>query len=164
MARPDRLVRNLGAVEITFTKGKSGRTCAWEALRPPRTKVPGPTMAAGGDIPHDLVTYVIEDALGIEHGFWGCVADGATFKTLGRKRTLPGREVISRHADELDEAEVRVNDVYFAWRRGEATPANAQLEAMLGRWRALDEGESLAVTWARTRPGQLKRSRRGSSV
>ena len=31
-------------------------------------------MAAGGDLPHDLYTFVIEDALDIEHGFWGCLA------------------------------------------------------------------------------------------
>lgn len=39
-------------------------------------------MAAGGDLPHDLYTFVIEDALGIEYGFriWGCIAAGATFK------------------------------------------------------------------------------------
>lgn len=156
---PTGVRRSLDAVEITFTKGKGGRTCSWEARRPPRTRVPGPTMAAGGDIPHDLATYVVEDALGIDHGFWGCVADGATFKTLGRRRTPQGKAVIAQHAPALDEAEVRVNEVYFAWRRGEATAADAELEAMLLRWRALDEGESLVVTW-----GQLKRSRRGSSV
>ncbi|MGN6692976.1 MAG: hypothetical protein ACTHN0_02270 [Aquihabitans sp.] len=151
-------------MEITYPTGTGGPTCGWEALRPPRTKVPGPVMAAGGDIPHDLVTYVIEDALGIEHGFWGCVADGATFKTLGRKRTPQGREVIARHAPELDEAEVRVNAEYFAWRRGEPTAVDAELEAMLARWRALGEGESLVVTWEPPRRTQLKRSRRGSSV
>jgi hypothetical protein len=152
-------------VEITFTKGKGGRTCGWEALRPPRTKVPGPVMAAGGDIPHDLVTFVIEDALSIDLGFWGCVADGATFKTLGRKRTPQGRAVIAAHAAALDEAEVRVNEVYFAWRRGDPTVVDAELEAMLARWRALGEGESLVVRWDRAnRRAQLKRSRRGSSV
>ena len=77
-------------MEVTFRKGKQGRTCGWVALRPPRTTVPGTTMAAGGDVPHDLATFVIEQALGIEHGFWGCVAAGATFRTLGRRRTPRG--------------------------------------------------------------------------
>ena len=124
-------------------------------------------MAAGGDVPHDLATYVVEAALGIEHGFWGCVADGATFKTLGRKRTPMGRGVIARYASELDEAEVRVNDAYFAWRRGESTPVAPDLDAMVVRWRALGEDESLVVAWPPAeagRVGQLKRSRRGSSV
>ena len=88
---------------VTFRR--QGRGCSWTALRPPRTIVPGPTMAAGGDLPHDLYTFVIEDALGIEYGFWGCVAAGATFKTLGRKRTPQGKAVIARHPDDLDAAE-----------------------------------------------------------
>src|SRR5690606_8507445 len=106
---------------MTVTFHKRGRTCGWTALRPPRTVVPGPTMAAGGDLPHDLYTFVIEDALGLAHGFWGCVADGATFKTLGRKRTPQGRAVIARHVDDLEAAEEKVNETFFAWRAGRPT-------------------------------------------
>lgn len=134
-------------MEVRFTRGNKGRTCRWEALRPPRTRVPGPSMAAGGDLPHDLATFVIEQTLGLEHGFWGCVAEGATFKTLGRKRTPQGRAVIGRHVDELDEAERRVNEVYFSWRQGEPTEADAELDGMLERWRRLGEGEELVLTW-----------------
>lgn len=128
-------------------KGKSGRTCGWEALRPPRSRVPGSTMAAGGDLPHDLMTFVVEDGLGLEHGFWGCVAAGATFRTLGRKRTEQGKAVIRHHIDDLDQAEAMVNEIYFAWRRGEPTELDAELNAMLARWRALPEGGQLAVEW-----------------
>src|SRR5688500_15667644 len=104
-------------------------------------------MAAGGDVPHDLATFVIEAELGISHGFWGCVAAGATFKSLGRRRTEPGRAVIRRHAAELDEAEALVNEVYFAWRRGEATPAGPALDAALAAWSRLPEGGSLTFDW-----------------
>ena len=138
---------------MTVTFQRRGRGCGWTALRPPRSIVPGPTMAAGGDLPHDLYTFVIEDALDIEHGFWGCVAAGATFKTLGRKRTPQGKAVITRHLDELDAAEARVNEIYFAWRRGDTTPLDGELEEMLQRWRALDEGDELVVQW------QIERSR-----
>lgn len=127
---------------------RQGRGCAWTALRPPRTVVPGPTMAAGGDLPHDLYTFVIEDALGIEHGFWGCVAAGATFKTLGRKRTPHGKAIIERHLAELESAERQVNEIYFAWRAGRPTPLDDALNAMLDRWRALDDGDELTVEWA----------------
>ena len=130
---------------VTFRK--VGRGCSWTALRPPRTKVPGPTMAAGKDLPHDLSTFVIERALGIRHGFWGCVADGATFRTLGRRRTPQGKEVIGRHVAELDDAERRVNDVYFAWRAGRTTPVDGELDAMTARWLALDDGGELVVEW-----------------
>lgn len=130
---------------VTFRR--AGRTCAWSAVRPPRTVVPGPTMAAGGDLPHDLATFVIEQALGIEHGFWGCVAEGATFRSLGRKRTPQGRAVIARHAEALQAAEVRVNDVYFAWRAGRPTAVSAELDAMLARWRSLDDGQGIELEW-----------------
>ncbi|MGE3620882.1 MAG: hypothetical protein AB7L84_10520 [Acidimicrobiia bacterium] len=138
-------------MEVRFRKGDDGRTCGWAALRPPRTRVPGPTMAAGGDVPHDLATFVIEEALGIDHGFWGCVAEGATFRSLGRKRTERGRIVIRRHLAELDQAEARVNEVYFAWRRGEPTPVDEVLDRTLAEWRAVPGGGELVRTWTPTR-------------
>lgn len=116
-------------------------------------------MAAGGDVPHDLATFVIEAELGIEHGFWGCVAAGATFTSLGRKRTEPGRAVIRRHLTELDAAEAQVNEMYFAWRRGEATPVGPALDAVLADWRALPEGGSLVMEW--TSGAQSAGDRRG---
>lgn len=143
---------------VTFRR--AGRGCAWTAVRPPRTVVPGPTMAAGGDLPHDLYTFVIEEALGIEHGFWGCVAAGATFRTLGRKRTPQGRAVITRHLDELDAAEARVNEIYFAWRAGEPTPLSGELDAMLARWRALGSDDELVLRWPIDRIPARRRGRR----
>jgi len=133
---------------VTFRR--LGRTCSWTALRPPRTLVPGPAMAAGADLPHDLHTFVIEQALGLRHGFWGCVADGATFRTLGRKRTPQGRAVITRHVAELDDAERQVNEVYFAWKVGRPTQLDDELDSMLRRWRALDDGDELALEWRPT--------------
>ena len=135
---------------MTVTFRRAGRGCAWTALRPPRTVVPGPTMAAGGDLPHDLYTFVIERALGLRNGFWGCVAAGATFRTLGRKRTPQGKSVIAAHVADLDEAEQRVNEIYFAWKAGEPTELDAELDAMLASWRALDDGEELTLEWLPT--------------
>lgn len=147
-------------MEVRFRKGNNGRTCAWEATLPKRQKVPGPTMAAGPDLPHDLSTFVIEEALGFEHGFWGCVAEGARFRSLGRRRTPQGKEVVARHAAELDEAERRVNEVYFAWRRGEATEVDDAIEAMLARWRALDpDGGELVLEWPGARASGGRRRR-----
>lgn len=117
-------------------------------------------MAAGGDLPHDLYTFVIEDALDIAHGFWGCIAAGATFKTLGRKRTPQGRAVIARYVDELDAAEERVNEIYFAWRAGRPTPLDQELGSMLDRWRAVPDGGDLVVEWLIERPARTRR--RGS--
>ena len=108
-------------------------------------------MAAGGDLPHDLYTFVIEEALAIEFGFWGCVAAGATFKSLGRKRTPQGNAVIARHLDDLGSAEVRVNEIYFAWRAGTGTELDDELNQMLERWRALPDGGELTLEWSMQR-------------
>ena len=116
-------------------------------------------MAAGNDLPHDLYTFVIEDGLDIEHGFWGCVATGATFKTLGRKLTPQGRAVIARYLDELDEAEARVNEIYFSWRAGRPTELVEELDSMLDRWRAVPEGGDLVVEWSIERPARRDRRR-----
>lgn len=104
-------------------------------------------MAAGGDLPHDLYTFVIESALKIQYGFWGCVAAGATFKTLGRKRTPQGKAVIAAHLDDLDAAEARVNEIYFAWRAGQPTTLDNELNSMLDRWRLMADGDQLALRW-----------------
>jgi hypothetical protein len=130
---------------VTFRR--TGRGCSWTALRPPRTVVPGPTMAAGGDLPHDLYTFVIERALRLRNGFWGCVAAGATFRSLGRKRTPQGKAVIATHLGDLDDAERQVNQIYFAWKRGQPTPLDAELDEMLDRWRALEDGGELVLEW-----------------
>ncbi|MFP5489529.1 MAG: hypothetical protein ACLGHQ_14650 [Acidimicrobiia bacterium] len=132
-------------MKVTFHR--RGRGCGWTAVRPPRSVVPGPTMAAGGDLPHDLYTFVIEHALDIEHGVWGCVAAGATFKTLGRKRTPQGKAVIARHLDDLDAAEARVNEIYFDWRSGTPTELDEELDTMLSRWRAVPDGGNLGLEW-----------------
>ena len=151
-------VRSVSAVQITFTKLRDGRACRWSALRPPRTKVPGPTMAVGRDLPHDLATFVIEEALSMEYGFWGCVAAGATFRSLGRRRTQQGTGVIVSHRDELDACEARVNEIYFAWRAGRTTPVDEALDATLVEWRALPDGGELERRWQRPPGSRLRPS------
>ncbi|MDT3724851.1 hypothetical protein ROS62_08090 [Streptomyces sp. DSM 41972] len=39
-----------------------------------------PAQPAGPSMPHDLVHAVVETALGIDDGFWGATARGATFQ------------------------------------------------------------------------------------
>jgi hypothetical protein len=91
------------------------------------------------------------------------VAEGATFKTLGRKRTPQGRAVIARHLDELNDAEARVNAVYFAWRAGEPTPLDGELDSMLARWKALVDGEELVLEWNRRPSPTRSRSPRSGA-
>ena len=90
----DEAARTILDVEVRFKKGNDGRTCSWVALRPPRTRVPGPTMAAGGDVPHDPATFVIEEAQVNEVYFaWRngtpTSVDEALDQTLEEWRRLP---------------------------------------------------------------------------
>ncbi|WMX43610.1 hypothetical protein RGF97_00215 [Streptomyces roseicoloratus] len=39
-----------------------------------------PAQPDGPSMPHDLVHAVVETALGIDDGFWGAMARGATFQ------------------------------------------------------------------------------------
>lgn len=136
------------SVKVTFTKLVEKRVTTWTAVRGKRTVVPGSTMALGwGGMPHDLEQMVVEAVVGLEHGFWGSVAQGATFRSLGRKRTKPGRDVIRRNRIELDLSEHIVHDHVDRWRAGKATPCAAALTEFDRRWRALADGESLTVVW-----------------
>jgi hypothetical protein len=120
---------------------------AWEATRGKRTKVPGTIMAAGKGIPHDLAQYVIEAATGYRHGFWDLVAQGATFKSTGRRKTKPGRAVIADHRAELAGAE-KVAGLHLAlWKAGDASGVSDALNRALDQWNALAEGDRLVFDW-----------------
>ena len=60
--------------------------------------------------------------------------------------------MIGDHLEELDAAERRVTEVYFAWRRGEPTEVDAELNAMLEHWRQVGNGEELVLEWSAARP------------
>ena len=135
-------------MRVVFYKVDGGRLCAWRAAPPKRRAFDGTTMASGRDLPHDLAQLVVETTLGFQHGFWGLLANGATFESVaGRRRTRPGRQLIRAHHDALMATEHVVNAHVAAWRTGQATPAGSALDAMLARWQALPVGEELHVEW-----------------
>lgn len=107
-------------------------------------------MAAGGDLPHDLFTFVIESELGIADGFWGTVRSGGVFRSMQAKVTEASRRVMAANAEGIDAAEATVNRLYGAWKRGEPTDppsVGEALDEMLARWRNLDEGAEIELTW-----------------
>ena len=135
-------------MQVTFYKVDGGRLCAWTATRPKGKPFQGTTMASGRDVPHDLAQFVVEATLGFEEGFWGLLANGATFESVaGRRRTRPGRQLIRAHHDALMATEHLVNAHVAAWRAGRSTPAGPALDAMLTRWRALNPGGELHLEW-----------------
>jgi hypothetical protein len=141
-------------MQVGFYKVDDGRLCAWTATCPKRRRFQGTTMASGRNLPHDLAQFVVESTLGLLHGFWGLLANGATFESVPRRRTKPGQQVIRTHHKALTATEHVVNSHVMAWRTGATTPARSALDAMLARWRALPVGEELCVVWPTRRlPG-----------
>ena len=148
-------------MRVTFFKLVEDRRSYWEAVRGKRTRVPGTPMALGrGGMPHDLLQLLVEGSVGIDDGFWGSVAAGATFKSTGRKRTRPGRAVIARNRDGIDRAEHVVGHHLRRWGQGKPTPCAAVLDAYAERWEALEDGEGLTLGWPDlTFLGKVERSR-----
>ena len=135
------------SMRVAFYKVDDGRLCAWTALIPKRRPLQGTTMAAGRDLPHDLAQFVVESTLGLRCGFWGLLSIGATFESVRRRPTKPGRQVISTHHAALVATERVVNAHATAWRAKAATPVGPALDEMLARWRSLRAGEELRVEW-----------------
>ena len=128
---------------------RAGRAAGWIATPPHRRPFQGSTMAAGRDIPHDLMQLTIEQALDIRDGFWNLLAHGASFPSVpGRKPTQDGRALTRQYHAALERVEGIVNGHADAWRRGEDTPLRATLDTMYARWLAVGEQERLVLTWA----------------
>jgi hypothetical protein len=105
-------------------------------------------MALGrGDLPHDLTQLVVEAAVGLGYGFWGCVAAGGTFKSTGRKWTKPGRAVIAEHREDLRRAEHVTGQQVARWKAGDDTPITRELDRIAALWDSLDEQQELVVEW-----------------
>ena len=126
------------------------RIVGWEAKLGKGQRVPGTLMGGARPdvLPHDLVQYVVEAATHYEHGFWGLVAKGATFRSTGRRRTTPGREVIARHRPELQASEHLAN--VAAWRVGTRTSVTDALDSVARQWAVLSIGERLVFEWPST--------------
>ncbi|WP_405803968.1 hypothetical protein OG729_02440 [Streptomyces sp. NBC_00210] len=120
----------------------------------------------GPTVPHDLVHAAVEQALGLTDGFWGAVAQGATFQ--GFELVSPGRhrrsglKVLRRKGDAVMAAELAVNWAYRVWSglpaegrgigRGPLDDADlartgAALDAAAARWAAVEEGGCLTWHW-----------------
>jgi hypothetical protein len=116
------------SMRVAFYKVDEGRLCDWTAAPPRRRRFIGSTMASGRTLPHDLAQFVVEEELGLEHGFWGVLARGGSFKSVpGRRQTRPARQMTREHRTQLEEAEA--------------------LDAMLLRWRKLAVGDELRLDW-----------------
>jgi hypothetical protein len=88
-------------VTITFTKtGTSTYTTL--ARRADGVVLEVPSYDRTAPLPHDLAHYVVERELGLNRGFWGCVAAGALFPGM---KPVSGRQ--PPHAAERSRAIIR---------------------------------------------------------
>jgi hypothetical protein len=104
-------------------------------------------MARSKSIPHDLAQYVIEAASGYRNGFWDLVAQGATFKSTGRRRTKPGRAVIADHRADLRGSEQLAGLHMSLWKARQTSPVTAALDQAYAQWQALGFDDRLVFLW-----------------
>jgi hypothetical protein len=128
------------------------RIAGWEAAIGRRRRVPGTLMggARPDALPHDLVQYIVEAATGYELGFWGLVSKGATFRSMRRQRTRPGRAVIAQHRDELRASEHLANVHVAAWQAGARTTVTSALDRAARQWATVSSGDRLVFRWPST--------------
>lgn len=101
-----------------------------------------------GVIPHDLVHLATEAVLGLEFGFWGLVARGATFRRgMDRRQTRSGRALITAHRSDLQQAEAAGNTHHRAWLEGRPTPMAPTFDRLARLWQDLPDGGTLRVEW-----------------
>ena len=101
-----------------------------------------------GVIPHDLVHFAAEAHFGIEDGFWGLLARGATFKRgTDRRPTRPGRALIAENREGLNAAEHTGNAHHTLWLEGKPTPVSPTFDHLAERWLATPDNGTLTVYW-----------------
>lgn len=157
LVTPDVLDVSLADMRVDFYRDDEARVSRWEAVRGRRTRIPGTVMGLGrGVISHDLAQFVIEAATGYQRGFWGLLAQGATFKSTGRRRTRPGRAMIAAHRQDLLASEHLAGAYLSAWKAGAASPVTHALDRAAGQFSRLRPGERLRFDWPST-VGQVVR-------
>jgi len=117
----------------------------------------------GHGLPHDLCHLVVESELGLRHGFWGLVDQGAEIDLVDNQATLvrAGRRLVDEEGIDLSglvEAETAVArltspDPEARLQRGMQEPhgidasirIHRRLEDLTRRWAALGDGESITL-------------------
>jgi hypothetical protein len=128
-------------LKITFTK-TGERECATRALRDDGVMVRVPAFDRPAMIPHDLAHCIVERELGIQGGFWGCVARGALFSGMaiegGRQPARAAdrsRKVLRGAGQQGTEAEVVVGILVDLLRDGLENNRAALVDHLRRMWR-----------------------------
>jgi hypothetical protein len=138
------------ALTITFHKVLTPRPHAWwDGERRTGGRLRGGYMPIGhGVIPHDLAHFATEAHFGIEDGFWGLLARGATFKRgTSQRPTRRGRALIADNRSGLHAAEHLGNVHHTLWTDGKPTPVAPTFDRLAEQWSAVPDGGTLVVCW-----------------
>ena len=163
-------------MEITFTHTGGGKDWVY-VLRDDGTPLRWPWPCYGRELPHELLHYVVETRLDLQHGFWGLVADGVDFGYLSRvaDQIQAGVEPDRRAGVDLSEL-IRVECVLLALRSDGETASlrmvrgccdrqrvplppgltedllgrlRAEVRDLEARWQPLAAGRSLVLSYTR---------------
>jgi hypothetical protein len=166
----------IGAVRMTFQRMADRRPVETLVERDDGVVFAMRGAGGGADLPHDLVHVVVEKALPLTDGIWGCVADGVVW---GSMRHVSGRrpphaaERSDRLKAERRDAVMRAEhlaDVVGRLARGEQVPVGAatgvpreRIDAAVAavqdasrRWRGLAVGEEWVVEWSASPRGRRR--------
>lgn len=133
-------------MHVTFTKAAHPRHFPVWVATVGRRRIEGSILGRDPrELPHDVVTLVVERELGITDGFFGTVGAGGTFRSMAKRKNRPGRAVIAENAEALRAAEATVHREWDAWRAGEPTRCAAALSAADAQWAAVPPGGQLTL-------------------
>jgi hypothetical protein len=125
--------------------------------------VPVPIADHDDALPHDIVHYAVERALGIDFGFWGLLAAGARLESVARTDARTPRSIqvgsdalVAAHMDDLLLAEGLV--AAFTGTIDESSldenlsgdqiaHVQATIAVLDDAWRSLPVGENLELPW-----------------
>ena len=148
-------------MHVAFTKPAHPRDFpVWVATKG-KTRIEGSIL--WGDptsLPHDVFTFVIENELAIDDGFFGTVFAGGTFRSMHKRRHNAGKAVIAANRPGLNRAEWAVNQHAEDWLAGRPTPCAPALDRALSAWRATSPGATLTLPWTTPVPGRERKRRR----
>jgi len=129
-------------VEVSFYRAINVKDRRPWVARVRKMRVDGSILGSsvGNELPHDLVTFVVERELGVVDGFFATVAAGGTFRSMAKKRHGAGKAVIARNRPGLDRAERLVHEHWDAWRQDRPTPCQLP-RASTGRLAGVSAGQ-----------------------
>jgi hypothetical protein len=136
-------------VEVTFQKAVDRKHLVRWVARRGKARIVGSILGCDPrQLPHDVVTLVVERELAIADGFFGTVAAGGTFRSMGGRRHADGKAAIARNRPGLLRAERVVHAEWTAWLAGGSSRCAAALDAADAAWREVPPGGTLTLRWA----------------